>query len=184
MRLLPASQRKASPWKNGGGVTTEIAIHPAGAALDAFDWRISLATVAVEGPFSTFPGIDRTLTVLTGAGLDLAVEGRATVRLDPSSPPYSFPGDVATGATLIDGPIEDLNVMTRRGRVRHQVERLTLEAGSRQTIALPAGLVFVTARCRIGEIDLQPRDAIRVEAAQSLHVQTDTALDLFLIAIA
>ena len=74
--------------------------------------------------------------------------------------------------------------MTRRGRVRHQVERLSLAAGSRQTITLPAGLVFVTGSCRIGEIDLQPRDAIRVEAAQSSHVQTDTALDLFRIAIA
>jgi environmental stress-induced protein Ves len=184
MRLLQASERKASPWKNGGGVTTEIAIHPAGAALDAFDWRISLATVAVDGPFSIFPGIERTLTVLSGAGIDLAVEGLADVRLDSASLPYFFPGDAMAGARLVDGPIDDLNVMTRRGRVRHQVERLGLAAGTRQSVRLPSGVVFATGRCRIGDLSLEPRDALRIDEALSFSVEADSALDLFLIALA
>ncbi|MBM7325185.1 HutD family protein, partial [Agrobacterium sp. S2] len=48
------------PWKNGGGVTTEIIVHPAKASMADFDWRISMANVAQDGPFSIFPGVDRT----------------------------------------------------------------------------------------------------------------------------
>ena len=111
------------PWKNGGGVTREVAIWPPAAALDAFDWRISIADVAQGGPFSTFPGVDRVLTVIQGAGLELAVEGLATTILDAVAPPFAFPGDAACAAKLHDGPIRDLNLMVRRG-VSARVRRL------------------------------------------------------------
>lgn len=55
MKIIRASEYKTMPWKNGGGVTVEIAIHPPGASVNAFDWRISMATVAQDGPFSSFP---------------------------------------------------------------------------------------------------------------------------------
>jgi environmental stress-induced protein Ves len=170
MRHLPARDRKPAPWKNGGGVTVEVAIHPEGASLDGFAWRISLATVASDGPFSLFPGIDRTLTVLTGAGIDLAVAGQAVMRLDPGSPPFSFPGDVPTAATLVAGPIEDLNVMTRRGVVSHDVVRHALVTGERRSIACPAGIVLVTGACCFGALDLASRDAVRIEAAETVPV--------------
>jgi environmental stress-induced protein Ves len=170
MRHLPASDRKPAPWKNGGGVTVEVAIHPEGASLDGFAWRISLATVASDGPFSLFPGIDRTLTVLTGAGIDLAVAGQSIKRLDPGSLPFSFPGDVPTAATLVAGPIEDLNVMTRRGVARHDVARHALAAGDRRLIACPVGIVLVTGACRFGDLDLAPRDTVRIEAAETVPV--------------
>ncbi len=66
MRMIRSSDYRRMPWKNGGGETVEIAIAPAGASLDAFDWRISMACVASSGPFSRLPGIDRTLAVLAG----------------------------------------------------------------------------------------------------------------------
>ena len=53
----------------------------------------------------------------------LSVEGRAPVWLTSGDEPVNFPGDVATSATLIDGPILDLNVMTRRGRFTHRLTR-------------------------------------------------------------
>ena len=59
--LIPYAGLEPAPWKNGGGSTTEIAIAPLGATVDKFDWRISLATIANSGPFSVFPGVDRTL---------------------------------------------------------------------------------------------------------------------------
>ena len=115
MRILRAADRTPMPWKNGGGVTREVAIWPPSAALDAFDWRISIADVAQGGPFSTFPGVDRVLTVIRGAGLELAVEGMATAILDAAALPFAFPGDAACAARLHDGPIRDLNLMVRRG---------------------------------------------------------------------
>ena len=116
------------PWKNGGGETVEIAVGPAGAALDAFDWRVSMAHVASSGPFSRFPGVDRTLAVLEGSGIRLSVPGREAVPLRRDTPPFGFSGDDPAEAELIDGAIEDLNVMTRRASHRHRLSRLAATA--------------------------------------------------------
>ena len=116
------------PWKNGGGSTTELVAHPSDASLDSFDWRISMATVASDGPFSSFANIDRTLAVIGGRGLVLNVGEGEPIIMAPGSVPARFAGDVATSAKLISGPITDLNVMTRRGRFTHrliQVKRTT-----------------------------------------------------------
>lgn len=112
------------PWKNGSGVTTEIAVFPDGAGLDDFGWRISMAQVASDGPFSLFPDIDRTLAVLEGEGIILESEGQTPATLARTSPPLSFAADRPTLARLVSGPIVDLNVMTRRGQFAHKVERL------------------------------------------------------------
>jgi uncharacterized protein len=124
MRLLRAAERVAVPWKNGGGVTSEVAAFPEGAGFDGFDWRISIADVAAGGPFSRFPGIDRVLTVIEGRGLSLVVEGMAAVDLNERSNPFAFPGDAACAAELTHGPIRDLNVMTRRGVCTASVRRV------------------------------------------------------------
>ncbi len=128
MRILRAAGYRVMPWKNGGGTTTEIAVSPDGAGLDDFDWRVSMARVETSGPFSSFAGIDRTLSVLEGEGIVLDVAGQPPARLTTASAPLAFPGDVPTSAALIGGPITDLNVMTRRGRMAHKVERRPLSS--------------------------------------------------------
>ncbi|MBZ9757878.1 HutD family protein [Mesorhizobium sp. ESP6-5] len=128
MRVLRAADYRVMPWKNGGGTTTEIAVSPAGAGLDDFDWRVSMARVETSGPFSSFAGIDRTLSVLEGEGIVLDVAGLLPERMTAASQPFSFPADQPTSAALIAGPITDLNVMTRRGRMLHQVECLPVSA--------------------------------------------------------
>lgn len=124
MRIIRASDCKTTPWKNGGGSTTEIAIGPTGASLENFDWRISMAQVASDGPFSDFAGIDRTLAVIRGNGLVLTIGNDAPVTLASGTDPVNFPGDTPTSARLTAGEITDLNVMTRRGRFRHQLLRV------------------------------------------------------------
>ena len=108
------------PWKNGGGTTAEVAAFPEGSTFETFGWRISMADVAGDGPFSAFPDIDRTLIVVEGDGIELDVEG-VPFRLDRASPKLSFSGDDRTVGRLLSGPIRDLNVMTRRGQFRHRV---------------------------------------------------------------
>jgi environmental stress-induced protein Ves len=124
LKIIRASNGRTTPWKNAGGATTEIAAEPPGASLDTFDWRVSMASVAVDGPFSTFPGIDRTLAVVSGKGLVLTIGNNAAVSLERGSYPISFDGDVPTSARLTYGEITDLNVMTRRGRFGHQLRRI------------------------------------------------------------
>ena len=103
------------PWKNGGGVTEEIATHPEGAGLDRFDWRVSIAEVARDGPFSRFPGIDRTIALIEGAGMRLS-GGRHDVVLRTPFEPYAFDGEDPVDCALVSGPVRDFNAMVRRDR--------------------------------------------------------------------
>ncbi len=163
MRILRAADYRVMPWKNGGGTTTEIAVAPQGAGLDDFDWRISMARVEGSGPFSSFTGIDRTLSVLEGEGIVLDIAGRPSARLTALSAPLSFPGDVPTGATLIGGPITDLNVMTRRSRMTHAVERLSVSGDLEIEPAADTPLVLTVAGVRIftdGNPSLGPLDML------------------------
>ena len=162
MRILRAAGYRVMPWKNGGGTTTEIAVSPEGAGLDDFDWRISMAKVETSGPFSSFAGIDRTLSVLEGDGVILDIAGQPPARLTKASAPLAFPGDVPTSAALIGGPITDLNVMTRRGRMAHRVDRRLLSGEIRiapradTTLVLPVGTgatLFTDAASSLGHLD-------------------------------
>ncbi len=98
--ILSKSQRKSTPWKNGGGTTAEIAIAPAGAGFDDFDWRISLATIAQSGGFSVFPGIDRTLALVEGAGVALQIDAAPLFHLNADHPLIRFAGEAAVHATV------------------------------------------------------------------------------------
>ncbi|EKZ99367.1 histidine utilization protein HutD [Cupriavidus sp. TKC] len=111
-----------TPWKNGGGTTREIAVWPPGAGMDTFDWRISVADIAMDGPFSAFPGIDRQIVLIDGAGVHLQAQDDSFChKLRHLGEPFAFSGDSAVHATLVDGPTRDFNVMTRRGVCRAEV---------------------------------------------------------------
>lgn len=164
MQLLRAAQHRRMAWKNGGGETTEIAVWPPGAGLDDFEWRISMARIASDGPFSAFAGVDRTLAVLSGDGLRLAIGDAAPVELHPGDAPLAFAADLPTHATLLGGDVTDLNVMTRRGGWRHQVERHAV----RGSLALPDAPGVTLWLCSDGALrrvgpaeasDLGPGDA-------------------------
>ncbi|MYM74822.1 HutD family protein [Duganella sp. FT134W] len=124
-QLIQYASLHPAPWKNGGGSTTEIAVSPAGATLDNFDWRVSLATIAQDGPFSSFPGIDRSLALVHGDGVLLDFGDERFV-LSPSEPLIEFAGEDAVHATVTGLQTTDFNVMTRRGQCRHRLELLTV----------------------------------------------------------
>ncbi|MBL8937519.1 MAG: HutD family protein [Archangium sp.] len=114
LHLTPENAR-TMPWKNGGGSTTELLIRPEGLALsERFLFRVSIADVASSGPFSSFPGVDRHLVVIAGAGMTLTLDGR-TVPLELHRPVF-FSGDAAAAGTLLDGPVRDFNLMVDRAR--------------------------------------------------------------------
>lgn len=187
MKLLRASDHKRMPWKNGKGETVEIAVFPQGATVENFDWRISTATVAEDGPFSVFDGIDRTLSVLTGEGITLAVAGNEEIDLRQDTAPHSFAADVVTSARLIGGPITDLNVMTRRGRWDHAV---TLQTGAADAIAAPVSgtvvVVFMDPCTIVGgaaaAIEIASLDAILLEPGDDpVRLTGDDGVRLFII---
>jgi environmental stress-induced protein Ves len=76
------------PWANGGGSTRQVAIDPPGATLaGAFRWRVSIAQIASDGPFSRLPGIDRAMWLVRGNGVRLDVDGRGAGELQAAVPP-------------------------------------------------------------------------------------------------
>lgn len=116
-QLLRPTDYQRKPWKNGGGELLDICAEPAGAGLDAFEWRASIALVHSSGPFSHFPGIDRTIVLLDGVGMRLdSADWHAD--MDTAYEPVQFPGERAVDCTLTNGPTRDFNLMVRRGVVR------------------------------------------------------------------
>ena len=128
--LIPFAGLEPAPWKNGGGSTTEIAIAPVGASVDKFDWRISLATIVASGPFSAFPGIERSLALIEGAGVALDIGDEARFVLSQDNPIVEFAGEAQVSATLTLGPTTDFNVMTRRESCHHRLGRRLLSGPS------------------------------------------------------
>jgi environmental stress-induced protein Ves len=172
MRILRAENYRRMKWKNGGGETAEIAVSPDSAGLDDFDWRVSMATVVSDGPFSSFPGVDRTLSILEGEGIVLRVEGRIPIGLTSRSSPLTFPADVATSAALIAGPITDLNVMTRRGRYRHRLVRHTVEDAKDLSLTGTQALLFCPSLDLRVEADAFDARLNRFDAVLLEHPQT------------
>ncbi|MER7467944.1 HutD family protein [Streptomyces sp. NPDC097981] len=181
VRILRASDRTAVAWKNGGGVTREIAAWPEGAGMAGFGWRVSLAEVAADGPFSAFPGVDRTLTLAEGAGMDLTVAGARRL-VDERYAPQDFPGDAPTDCRLLDGPVVNFNVMYRRDRVRADTAvvrgALALTAAPGQTLLVvalrgPAELEAGAGdRFGAGPVALGPYDAVRIDGANTCGLRT------------
>jgi hypothetical protein len=133
-------QLHAAPWKNGGGVTCEVACHPPQASFQNFDWRISIAQISSDGDFSVFSGVDRVITLLEGAGVQLgSPDGLIDHRLNSPWSPFAFPGDSAVHARLLGQDCHDLNVMTRRSVCRAGVFAVKTDAMTRPA---PAGLLF------------------------------------------
>jgi uncharacterized protein len=115
MRILRREDYKVMPWKNGGGITTEIAVFPpeSGLSGEPFQWRVSIADVAANGPFSKFPGYDRHIMLLYGQGMRLEIDEADALDLLPFRP-VSFSGDWTVRGTLTGGPVRDFNLMVAR----------------------------------------------------------------------
>lgn len=151
LRIVRGAALQATPWKNGGGVTREIAAGPAGAGLESFAWRVSVAEVERSGPFSRFPGVDRTLVLIAGAGMHLVEAHGATHVLMQPLAVARFDGAVALDAQLVDGATRDFNLMVRRERVQAALD--IWMAGQARTRVLDADTALIF--CARGSLEVR-----------------------------
>jgi uncharacterized protein len=114
-RLVPLAGQLRMPWRNGTGETREVAAAPSPTTLDTFLWRVSIASVVRDGPFSRFAGVARTLLVVEGAGVRLTGPG-ICVELARRSTPAILSGGDDVHCHLLEGAVEILNVMVRGAR--------------------------------------------------------------------
>lgn len=112
MRLLAAADYRVMPWKNGGGTTTELHVHHP--STDGFAWRVSIAEVGSDGPFSRFDGFDRHIMTIAGNGFILEGGPGGDIDVSRRYEPCQFPGEWPIHCRLCDGPSRDFNLMARR----------------------------------------------------------------------
>lgn len=170
--LLKPEHYTRSPWKNGGGVFTDIAdAHRAGSPAKDWDsllWRFASTPIVTSGPFSYMPGIDRLQMVVGGRGLVLKSPTREFDEREPFTT-VRFAGELEIVTELEAGPVEVVNLMARRGLAEIELEALR-GSGDR---SLTAGTHLVYAArgdCSIrfdgGDLVIPSNGTLKVELAE------------------
>ena len=176
MRILGPEDFQTTAWKNGGGVTHVIAHKEDGGGTV---WRLSIAEVASDGPFSVFEGLTRILTVIEGQGLDLhSPEG--VLKALPGRP-VRFHGELPVDSRLIGGPVRDLNVMFDATRMDGSVTPVS--GPLRETVAAGemAMLLCLDGASRVGGTPLAPGS---VAMGPALALELDTGARALLVRLA
>lgn len=108
MRVLDPACVPPVPWANGAGLTRPLVAEA--------HWRLSVADLTRDAPFSVFPDVERLFLPLGAVTLD--IDG---TRVDlEAHEPVRFGGESRVSARL-RVPTRVLNVFTRRGRLRSHV---------------------------------------------------------------
>ena len=152
-----------TPWKNGGGVTTDI-------AFDGDVWRFSRTPITAPGPFSDYTGFDRQQVLVAGSGLVLQTpSGDIDVRRPFR--PVRFAGETPIVSRLEAGPVEVINLMGERSKVR--LDLAVLEAGSQRRLGPGIHIAYCPAgraalRLADETYDLQSDGGLRIEDLDSV----------------
>jgi len=163
-QLILASQYRRGVWKNGQGVSFDIAGEPDESGWSNIVWRVATAEIGQDSDFSDLAGFDRTFTAIAGRGLTLEPAGRPPMIVQELYQPVSFPGEWRIRCRLHDGPARAFNVMTTRGVARHRVD--ILRAG---TMIEPGKLILVhpfIGSAQFGATDISEGATLRVATSE------------------
>jgi environmental stress-induced protein Ves len=167
LQRIAVARLPTEPWRNGYGTTRTVATGGVASAA-GWIWRVSVADVTRDGPFSTFPGVDRYLALLEGNGVILYGDAR-TARVCRIGEVAVFAGEETLDARLVDGPVRVWNVMVARdsavGRIYEydpSTTRLVHPNGLVRFVAVVAGRYRVRGPA-IDELRLCAGDALRLD---------------------
>lgn len=173
-------------WQNGGGITHQLCRQDDEQGLL---WRLSIAEVASDGPFSRFDNIDRIIMLLTGGGISLHGAGAKPQVLDTPLMPFSFAGETPIHCTLLNGPVRDFNLMTRRAAVQADLKVLTIDRTQR-TLALSAQTLLYVAAGSVDavlgteHITLEAQHTLRLSnESRSLHLRSGASATVIFICL-
>ena len=178
-RIIRAADCPPQPWRNGLGLTREIARFPADADTQSYLWRVSVAEVDSAAPFSAFPGIDRHIVLLDGDGFSMTLDGIRVHRLQTPLEPFAFPGEAAVEVTLAGGSTRDFNLMVRRAQARGSV---AAHATPGRYQPSPSCVLVYAARGRVTTADgtLHAGDAWLADGGS---IELDAAAQVLLVQI-
>jgi uncharacterized protein len=168
--LIRESDYREQPWKNGGGLTREIAVAFSDDRDKSVLWRISLATIDRDGHFSEYRGYDRTIVALDADPIELDVDGKHVVL--ERWQPHEFRGEAHVACRLRGAATRDLNAMTLRDAFVHDVEIVT----SKQRFVLDDDeIAFVYAIDGAAEVEnmaCAAGDTIWLQEVEAIDVHT------------
>lgn len=174
--ILPNRERALTPWPNGNGSSMQVAISPSDAAIETFDWRVSIAIIDSESPFSQLAGVSRWLMPLSPNGMTLRVEGERT-RL-ASREAFAFNGESTVRAIEVRESSLDLNLMVRRGKGDGSLLALVADGDT----AIAAGddeavvVVILEGNPLVQNESLEPLDAIKLDPGCDVVLHGDAIL--------
>ena len=186
MEIVKFAQVAPTPWKNGLGMTTQLAIYPPHATAGDFDWRVSIARLDVSAPFSIYARIERCLAVLQGE-LTLAFAEREPLTLTPESQPVRFAGTEAVTGQVVRGPVLDLNVMCRSPQWRATMRRMRWSSDTSMSTTA-SGLLCSLADEMNVEIDgsavqLSLYDVVHLRRDASIRITVSRPVEAYLVEI-
>jgi hypothetical protein len=170
LQLIFPNQWHTQAWKNGGGITHQLARSDDNAGMR---WRVSIAEVASDGPFSRFEQIDRIIMLLQGNGFCLHGAAEHAVVLNKALVPFAFAGETAIDCSLIDGPVRDFNLMSRRPDVNASLQVLSVTEPLSLTLANELLLYLASGQLQVSFKE----QSYQLDAGQSL-LCTDEAGEL------
>ena len=179
VRLDPHAYRR-TPWKNGGGVTVDIAdAYIPGAEPGSWSgmlWRLGRTEIVTPGPFSDLSGYDRILTVIGGRGLVLDIEGGAALDVREPCRPVRFRGEDRIVSRLEAGPVTVLNLIADR---RHHIDVAILSGTDARAVDAPISIVYAVAdsAVAVGEemFSLGGDEALRLDGTAMLALRAGRA---------
>ena len=179
LRLIRQSEMLEGPWRNGMGVSWEIASHKEHGASE-FSWRFAKARIDRDVPFSIYPGVDRVFMQISGNGLDLEFEGGQVLTVHESNVPHAFACDVPLTCKLRDGPCFDLNLFTARGVYEAQASVIKLSGMETLDLSNIEAVYFalegsVVLSGQGGAVQLQAGDAAVASMVQVMSIAGNTA---------
>ncbi len=140
--IITPAQWQTQRWQNGGGITHQLCRQDDEQGLL---WRLSIAEVATDGPFSRFDNIDRIIMLLEGSGFCLLGVADSPKVLDTPLKPFAFAGETPIHCTLINGAVRDFNLMTRRAAVTPQLQVLSIGSEAQTVILSAQTLIYVVS---------------------------------------
>ncbi|WNJ91193.1 HutD family protein [Bosea sp. 685] len=179
---LPPESFRRTPWKNGGGVTIDIAdAYREGAAPGSWEgmiWRFGRTSIVAPGPFSDLAGYERLQLVIAGSGLVLETQASLETpasEIDLRSPfkPVRYDGGTPIISRLENGPVEVVNLIADRALC--EIDLIVATTGQDGILGAGSHVIYAPENAVTGSCDAKP---VRIEPGHALLIEARIAVSL------
>ena len=175
IRFIPQTSLVEGLWRNGQGVSWEIAACKQEGAAD-FSWRFAKARIDHDVAFSVYPGMDRIFMMIEGQGMDLEFEGGKVLQVHEKFVPHEFSCDVPLVCKLKGGPSLDLNLFTARDKFQADCEVVIVDGELQFNFQNQITLIYVLeGSCAVAGHLLAAGDTVISEGTSTIECGGENA---------